>query len=94
MAEGTIGWPKYPERSPSTLRFTSKRHPQWVEPKWDTVWFPDAFEGTMAGLLTAIEQGREPDISARDNLYTIACVEACYRSISERRSVRLDEILR
>ncbi len=94
LAEGTIGWPKYPERSPSTLRFTSKRHPQWVEPKWDTVWFPDAFEGTMAGLLIALEQKREAEISARDNLYTIACVEACYRSIQERRSVRLDEMLR
>ena len=94
LAEGTIGWPKYPEHSPSTLRFTSKRHPQWVTPSWDTVWFPDAFEGTMAGLLTAVEQNREPDISARDNLYTIACVEACYRSIQERRSIRLDEIIR
>jgi predicted dehydrogenase len=48
----------------------------------------------MAGLLTAIEKNEEPAISARDNVYTIACVEACYRSIKERRSVSLDEMLK
>lgn len=93
MAEGTIGWPMYPERCPSTLRFTSRRHPGWVTPTWDTVWFPDAFEGTMSGLLRAVEQGTEPEISARDNVRTIACVEACYRSIREKRTVALDELL-
>lgn len=94
MAQGTIGWPFYPERCPSTLRFTSRRYPnQWIEPKWDAVWFPDAFEGTMAQLLRAVEQGTEPEISARDNLRTIACVEACYRSIAEKRTVALGELL-
>ena len=74
MAQGTIGWPMYPERCPSTLRFTSKRYPhQWIEPKWDTVWFPDAFEDTMAQLLRA--------------------VEACYKSIAEKRTVALSEML-
>lgn len=93
MAEGTIGWPMYPDRCPSTIRFTSKRHPAWVAPKWDTVWFPDAFEGTMSGLLRAVEQGTEPEISARDNVRTIACVEARYRSIREKRTVALKELL-
>ena len=93
MAEGTIGWPMYPDRCPSTIRFTSKRHPAWVAPQWDTVWFPDAFEGTMSGLLRAVEQGTEPEISARDNVRTIACVEACYRSIREKRTVALKELL-
>ena len=87
MADGTIGWPKYPEHCPSTLRFTSKRHPGWVAPKWDTVWFPDAYEGTMASLMTAIERGETPEISARDNLKTLACVDACYTSILEGRTV-------
>ncbi len=93
MAEGTIAWPMYPDRCPSTIRFTSKRHPAWVAPQWDTVWFPDAFEGTMSGLLRAVEQGTEPEISARDNVRTIACVEACYRSIREKRTVALKELL-
>jgi len=95
MAEGTIGWPYYPEPVPSTLRFTSKNYPhQWIEPKWDKVWFPDAFEGTMASLMLAIENDTEPEISAVDNVKTIGCVEACYRSIREKRTVTLEEILR
>ena len=94
MAEGTIGWPYYPEPVPSTLRFTSRNYPgQWIEPKWDKVWFPDAFEGTMASLMRAIEQDTEPEISAKDNVKTIACVEACYRSIQEKRTVTLEEML-
>ena len=95
MAEGTIGWPYYPEPVPSTLRFTSRNYPhQWIEPKWDKVWFPDAFEGTMASLMCAIEKDEEPEISARDNIKTIACVEACYLSIREKRSVLLEEVLK
>lgn len=93
MAKGTIGWPEYPARAPSTLQFTSKQYPQWIAPTWDTVWFPDAFEGTMTSLLRAIEQDAEPEISARDNVRTIACVEACYRSIDEKRTVRFDEFI-
>ena len=94
MAEGTIGWPFYPEPVPSTLRFSSRNYPgRWIEPKWDKVWFPDAFEGTMASLMCAIEDDREPEISAQDNIKTIACVEACYRSIQEQRTVTLKEML-
>ena len=94
MASGTIGWPVYPEHCPSTMKFTCKAYPnQWIEPKWDTVWFPDAFRGTMASLLCAIERDETPEIDAKDNIKTIACVEACYRSIAERRTVDLAEIL-
>lgn len=94
MADGTIGWPLYPARQPSTMRFTCKAYPnQWIEPKWDTLWFPDAFRGTMSGLLWAIENNAEPDISAEDNITTIACVEACYKSIREERTVKLKEVL-
>lgn len=94
MATGTIGWPAYPQRQPSTLKFTCKSYPhQWIEPRWDTVWFPDAFRGTMSSLLCAIENGTTPEISAEDNLGTIACVEACYQSIKQKRTVALAEIL-
>jgi predicted dehydrogenase len=93
MAKGTIGWPKYPERTPSTLDYTSTKRPgQWHQPRWDEVWFPDAFVGPMAQLLVALEQGTEPEISGRENLGTMALVEACYRSVEEHRAVRLDEI--
>ncbi len=94
MASGTIGWPKYPEHCPSTMKFTCKAYPnEWIEPKWDTVWFPDAFRGTMSSLLCAVEQGTKPEISAQDNINTIACVEGCYKSIKEKRTIGLCEIL-
>jgi predicted dehydrogenase len=47
----------------------------------------------MSGLLRAVEDDTEPEIGAADNVHTIACVEACYRSIQERRSVTLTELL-
>ncbi|MEG0750583.1 MAG: Gfo/Idh/MocA family oxidoreductase [Oscillospiraceae bacterium] len=95
MASGTIGWPKYPEHCPSTLKFTCKEFPnRWLEPTWDTVWFPDAFGGTMSSLLCAVENGTVPEISARDNISTIACVESCYKSIREKRTVQLAETLK
>ena len=94
LAIGTIGWHKYPEPVPSTIKITSQHYPDgWLEPKWDTVWFPDAFVGTMAGLMRAIETGTTPEIDAEDNIRTIACVEACYKSIEEERTVTLNEIL-
>jgi predicted dehydrogenase len=94
MADGTIGWFVYPERrQPSTLRLTSKKFPGWIEPQWKTAWFPDAFVGTMAGLLRSVETGTPPEISIEDNIKTIACVEACYASIKEERTVYLQEIL-
>ncbi len=96
FAEGDIGWHKRaPEFCGSTLRLTCKEYPhQWIEPKWETMWFPDAFVGTMASLLRAVETGTEPEISARDNIRTLACVEACYQSIAEEKTVYLSEILK
>jgi predicted dehydrogenase len=82
LALGNIGWPRWPERAPSTIEYASKQveNGAWQRPKWDAVWFPDAFAGTMGGLLRAIEDGSTPDISGRDNLGTIALCEAVLRS--------------
>jgi len=77
LAQGTIGWPSYPARTPSTLDFTTTRQPGHLfQPRWQEVWFPDAFAGTMAQLLCSLEDGVEPEISGRDNLGTIALCEA------------------
>lgn len=93
MARGTIGWPDYPHPTPSTLDFTTRHRPgYWFQPRWKEVWFPDAFVGTMAQLLCAIEESREPEISGKDNLKTMALVEACYRSTKEHRAVAISEI--
>jgi predicted dehydrogenase len=93
LALGTIGWPGWPERVPSTLDYsTIDDQGAWHRPRWPEAWFPDAFSGTMAGLLRALESGTEPDVSGRDNLGTIALCEAVLRSAREHRAVTLDEI--
>jgi predicted dehydrogenase len=95
MARGTIGWPFYPVPTPSTIDFTTRRSPgYWFLPRWNKVWFPDAFAGTMAQLLCAVEENTEPEIGAEDNLRTMATVEACYLSSSEGRAVALREVMR
>ncbi len=94
MAQGTIGWPSYPDTTPSTLEFTTTREPNvWFKPQWKQAWFPDAFQGTMGMLLDALNHGTEPAVSGRDNLKTMALIEACYRSLDEHRPVRPQEIL-
>lgn len=93
LAEGTIGWPGYPNRCPSTLTFTTTADPGvWITPRWPEVWFPDAFQGPMADLMDAIERRRPPSPSGADNLGTLATIEAAYRSIRERRAVDIAEI--
>jgi predicted dehydrogenase len=93
MATGTIGWPQSYD-APSTLDYVLRSEPgTWHRPRWDRRWFPHAFIGTMAQLLVALETGAEPAISGRDNLKTMALIEAAYRSIDERRTVDLDEVL-
>ena len=93
LAKGEIFWPKYPQLVPSALTFSSASLPRgWITPTWKRVWFPDAFAGTMAQLLVAVESSSPPEISGRDNLKTLACVEACYRSVEQGRTVSLAEI--
>jgi len=95
LAEGTIGWPNYPNRSPSTLTYTTNALPGvWVTPRWREVWFPDAFREPMADLMNAIASGTPPATNGADNLNTMAIVEAGYQSIRERRSVEIAEILK
>jgi predicted dehydrogenase len=95
LARGTIGWPSYPARTPSTLDFTTRHQPgAWLQPRWKEVWFPDAFVGTMAQLLCALEDGTEPEISGRDNLETVALCEAVYTAAHEHRMTTVREFLR
>ena len=93
LMHGTIGWPKYPAREPSTLAFSTRQSNGWQQPRWDDVWFPDAFVGTMAQLLVAVEDGTEPEISGRDNLETIALCEAVFTAATEHRVVRMADVL-
>lgn len=93
VARGTIGWPKYPARCPSTLEYVTTTSDGWVRPTWDAVWFPDAFAGTMAQLLCAVENGTEPEIGGRDNLGTIALCEAVFAAAAGHRVTTVEEFL-
>jgi len=93
LARGTIGWPDYPAPTPSTIDFATTQAPgQWFSPRWKEVWFPDAFVGTMAQLLCALEDKSEPEIGGADNLKTMALVEACYLSANEHRAVEIAQV--
>ena len=93
LAIGDLGWCKDPYTSASTIRYASKGDKTFHEPKWNESWFPDAFAGTMAQLLIALETGKEPAISGRDNLKTMALVDAAYLSAEQKRAVKLSEII-
>lgn len=92
LAIGEIGWCKDPHTTPSTVRFALKGDSAFVCPTWRESWFPDAFIGTMAQLLVAVETGAEPAIGGRDNLETMRLVEAAYLSEAEKRAVAPKEI--
>jgi len=92
LAIGDLGWCQEPYTTPSTIRYAAKGDENFHTPTWEESWFPDAFIGTMAQLLIALETGDPPAIDGRDNLDTMALVEAAYLSAREHRAVSLDEI--
>jgi len=92
LAIGDIGWCHDPYTTPSTIRYATKGDEKFHTPSWEESWFPDAFIGTMAQLLIALETGEPPAISGKDNLDTMALVDAAYLSAETHRAVSLDEI--
>ena len=93
VAQGTIGWPGYPARVPSTIEYAGRGAETWTRPTWDAVWFPDAFVGPMAQLLCALEDGTEPEIGGRDNVETIALCAAVFAAATEHRVTTVREFL-
>jgi predicted dehydrogenase len=94
LAIGDIGWCKDPYTTPSTIRYARKGDSAFQTPTWTESWFPDAFVGTMAQLLIALETNQPPAISGRDNLKTMALVDAGYLSAREHRAVTINEVVR
>lgn len=92
LAIGDIGWCQDPYTTPSTMRYASKGDSAFHHLTWKESWFPDAFVGTMAQLLVALEEQESPVISGRDNLRTMALVDAAYLSAEQHRAVALTEI--
>ncbi len=88
MAYGTIGWPGWPERVPSTINYTTcDLGTTWESPRWPVAWFPDAFSGPMEDLFHAIQNGHEPTVSGLDNLKTLALCEAVVEAAHDHRVV-------
>lgn len=93
IAKGTIGWPDYPDGSPSTIDYHLRSEEGvWHQPRWPEQWFPQAFIGTMGQLMKAIDTGSEPELNGPDNLMTMALVEAAYRSAETGEAVAVAEI--
>ena len=94
--DGTIGLMyNYPAGRPDTISITSSQYGKGVKitPTIEEMWIPDAFVGTMASLMQAIETDSIPkDNSTRDNLNTLRVVYAAYQSAAENRSVRPSEV--
>lgn len=55
----------------------------WSVPRLEGTWFQEGFHGTMAELLCAIEEGRAPLNSARDNLRSLELTFAAIASARE-----------
>jgi hypothetical protein len=94
LAIGDIGWCKDPFTTPSTMRYARRGDTGFERFEPAASWFPDAFGATMSQLLVALETGQEPAIGSRDNLGTIALVEAAALSAAEHRMVAPGEIER
>ncbi len=56
-------------------------------------WFPDAFQGPIGDLMSAVAHGREPAVTPRDNLHTVAMTTAAVLSSREGRVVQRDEVM-
>lgn len=57
------------------------KEPEWKTMKIKGSWFPHAFIGSMKEVLLAANgQIEKPDNSVEDCIYTMACVEAAYKS--------------
>lgn len=93
LAIGDIGWCKDPYTTPSTMKLGTKSSTDFHNLKWDRSWFPDAFGGTMSQLLVALESNSEPEISGKDNLFTMAAVEAAYQSFHSHQAVNINDLI-
>jgi predicted dehydrogenase len=82
---GTLGLLyDYPHGRPDTLEVNSSvlGTDGWLPYPVSRRWLPDAFVGPIASLLDHIAGGPVPVTAARDNVSTLALVDALYRSQS------------
>ena len=90
VIKGTLGLLyDYPRGRPDTLQITSSAlgTDGWLTYPVTTRWIPDAFLGPMGSVLAAVAGGPAPRSTGRDNLGTLALVEALYASVDTGESV-------
>jgi predicted dehydrogenase len=76
---GNLGLIKSEGASTETQRIELTTAAGIARPRLKGAWFPDGFHGTMAELLCAIEEHREPTHSARNNLASLAL---CFAAVA------------
>src|SRR5690606_35668649 len=85
----------YPSGVPDVFEYViieDGRKLEWKTMEIEGSWFPHAFIGSMAEVMTAAEGSiSSPDNSVEDCIYTMACVEAAYES-SKPGAVKLNKI--
>lgn len=89
---GTLGLLyDYPDGRVDTLELRSHSLPTdgWVPYPVTQRWIPDAFIGTMGGVLAAIAGDGEVRSPIADNVRTVAIVDALYRSIESGTAVQI-----
>ena len=59
----------------------------WASPRLQGRWFSDGFHGTMGELLNSIEENREPENGARENLESLALCFAAVASAERHRPI-------
>lgn len=64
----------------NTQQVTLYKDDTFAQPELSGSWLPDGYGGTMGELLCAIEEGREPSNSARNNLNSLALAFAAMKS--------------
>ncbi len=81
----------YPHGRISTLEVNSQVLPTdgWSSYPISTLWFPDAFIGTMGSVMSNLATGAPLRSSVRENVGTLKLVKALYESMDNERSVNL-----
>lgn len=79
--------------SSSVCVTTGEPVPSRIYPEVRGSWFPDAFGHAMAHFIDALEAGKPFLCEARDNLKTVAIIEAAYKSVEENRAVEISEVM-
>ena len=74
------------------LSFAAKDDEAEQSFKLEGSWFPDAFGGSMAEMMNALTEEREPLTSGRDNLDTVRIAYAAVMSSNEGRAVAVSEV--